>query len=356
MGGCLGKSPSGGDKEGYEASKKIEQQLKKDRQHMEREVKLLLLGAGESGKSTITKQMKIIFLKGYSQDERQGYKDIIHSNVIMAMRSIVNAGEKYGMEKVLPENLPKAMLFTTNEILFEQKVTPEIAAAVRDLWKDPGIQALYERSSEYQLIDSAAFFFNSVDRISSEDYIPSEQDLLFARARTTGITEIAFDQSGIHWRMVDVGGQRNERKKWIHCFQDVTALIFCVATSEYDQKLYEDERVNRMHESITLFEEICNCQWFSDTSIILFLNKCDLFREKIKSIDLSVCFSDYTGGNDAEKGLEYLKQKFISLNKNPKKIIFPHFTQATNTENVKFVFKAVREIVIRETLERNHLL
>lgn len=42
-------------------------------------------------------------------------------------------------------------------------------------------------------------------------------------------------------RLFDVGGQRSERKKWIHCFEDVTAIIFCVAMSEYDQVLHEDE-------------------------------------------------------------------------------------------------------------------
>ena len=97
------------------------------------------------------------------------------------------------------------------------------------------------------------------------------------------------------YRMVDVGGQRSERKKWIHCFQDVTAVIFCVAMSEYDLKLYEDETVNRMHESIKLFDEICNSRWFAETSIVLFLNKSDLFREKIKKVNLNVCFPDYQG-------------------------------------------------------------
>ena len=132
-------------------------------------------------------------------------------------------------------------------------------------------------------------------RITHPDYLPDDQDILRSRARTTGITEITFTVQDVQFRMVDVGGQRSERKKWIHCFQEVTGLIFCVAMSEYDLKLYEDETVNRMHESIMLFDEICNCQWFNETAVILFLNKADLFKEKIKSVDLSVCFPDYEG-------------------------------------------------------------
>lgn len=58
--------------------------------------------------------------------------------------------------------------------------------------------------------------------------------------------------------MVDVGGQRNERKKWIHCFESVTAVIFVVAVSEYDQVLFEDQTTNRMMEALNLFDEVRN--------------------------------------------------------------------------------------------------
>ena len=46
-------------------------------------------------------------------------------------------------------------------------------------------------------------------------------------------------------RMFDVGGQRSERKKWIHCFEGVTAIVFCVALSAYDLMLAEDEEMVR---------------------------------------------------------------------------------------------------------------
>lgn len=138
-------------------------------------------------------------------------------------------------------------------------------------------------------------YFDNIDRIGAADYLPTEQDLLRSRAKTTGIIEIEFDIEKTHFRMVDVGGQRSERKKWMHCFQEVTAVIFCVALSEYDLKLQEDETTNRMHESLKLFKEICNSKWFLETAMILFLNKRDLFEEKIRRVDLNVCFREYTG-------------------------------------------------------------
>ena len=355
--GCVGsKTPYTGSKEEQSQSKKIDTVLRKERRDLNREIKLLLLGAGDSGKSTFTKQMKILHLKGFTDEERSFFKDIIHSNVISAMRAIVTAEDRLGVTSISPDNARYAEIFKSKEILYDQKVTAEIAEAVKILWTDAGVKDLVSRSSEYQLIDSAGYFFDNIDRIAKADYTPTQDDLLRARARTTGITEITFELSGVHWRMMDVGGQRNERKKWIHCFQDVTALIFCVALSEYDMKLYEDERVNRMHESITLFDEICNCQWFGDTSVILFLNKRDLFEEKIKRVDMKCCFDDYSGGCNYEQGIEYLKNKFVALNRSKSKVIYVHVTCATDTENVRFVFNAVKDIIVRECLAKNDLL
>jgi len=95
--------------------------------------------------------------------------------------------------------------------------------------------------------------------------------------------------------MFDVGGQRSERKKWIHCFENVTAIIFLVAISAYDQVLVEDETVNRMQEALTLFDSICNSKWFVKTSIILFLNKIDIFKEKLLTSPLNQFFPDFDG-------------------------------------------------------------
>jgi guanine nucleotide-binding protein subunit alpha len=130
------------------------------------------------------------------------------------------------------------------------------AEAIAALWKDSGVQAAYERRAEYQLNDSTEYFFQRVNDVVQPNYSPSQQDILRSRVRTTGIVETTFLVEGNTFKMYDVGGQRNERKKWIHCFENVTAVLFVAAISEYDQKLFEDETQNRMVETVSLFEEI----------------------------------------------------------------------------------------------------
>lgn len=84
-------------------------------------------------------------------------------------------------------------------------------------------------------------FCDDLERFWDKSYVPTDQDLLRSRLRTTGITETVFDLGQLTYRMFDVGGQRSERKKWIHCFENVNCLLFLVAISGYDQCLVEDK-------------------------------------------------------------------------------------------------------------------
>merc|ERR1712012_1390155 len=153
------------------------------------------------------------------------------------------------------------------------KLSYELGMIMKRLWSDAGVQACFLRPREYQLNDSAQYYLNALDRLSAPNYRPTQQDVLRTRVKTTGIIETQFSYKGLHFKMFDVGGQRSERKKWIHCFEGVTAIIFCVALSGYDLVLAEDEEMNRMMESMKLFDSICNNKWFVETSIILFLNR-----------------------------------------------------------------------------------
>ncbi|XP_061905301.1 guanine nucleotide-binding protein G(i) subunit alpha-2-like isoform X2 [Entelurus aequoreus] len=352
--GIMGCTVSAEDKAAAERSKMIDKNLREDGEKAAREVKLLLLGAGESGKSTIVKQMKIIHEDGYSEDECKQYCAVVYSNTIQSIMAIVKAMVSLNIDYSSSGRLDDAQqLFALSAAAEEQGIFPDdLANVIKRLWADGGIQSCFARSREYQLNDSAAYYLNDLERITTADYIPTQQDVLRTRVKTTGIVETHFTFKELHFKMFDVGGQRSERKKWIHCFEGVTAIIFCVALSAYDLVLAEDEEMNRMHESMKLFDSICNNKWFTETSIILFLNKKDLFEDKITSSPLAICFPEYTGANKFEEAASYIQSKFEELNKKKDtKEIYTHFTCATDTKNVQFVFDAVTDVIIKNNLK-----
>jgi len=90
--------------------------------------------------------------------------------------------------------------------------------------------------------------------------------------------------------------------------------------------------------------------------MILFLNKRDLFGEKITKVPLTVCFPDYDGENTYEAGAEFLKNQFEAKNHNDEKVVYTHITCATDTDNIAAVFNAVKDIIIRQSLNEAGLM
>lgn len=72
---------------------------------------------------------------------------------------------------------------------------------------------------------------------------------------------------------------------------------------------------NRMDESLDLFQSVINSRWFLRTSIILFLNKIDVFKQKLPKVPLDKYFNEYTGGADVNKAAKYILWRFMQLNK-----------------------------------------
>jgi len=344
-----------------ERNAELETNMKLDEAADKRINKLLLLGAGESGKSTLFKQAIKIYGNGFNENELKAYGPSIHSNIILSAKMLSKMSIELGFE-VRPQNRGSKRFI--DEIKGENDpnfhLTPEVASHIKQLWDDPGIQSTFDQRHKYQLIDSTAYFMTQLDRISHDYYIPDERDILSVRVRTTGIVSTEFMVDDVKFQMFDVGGQRNERKKWIHCFENVTAVLFVAAISEYDQTLFEDESINRILEALTLFEEICNSRWFVKTSMLLFLNKCDLFKEKVQKKPLSAVYSDYKGENTYEEQANYMKHLFESKNKtkdgSPLKKIYTHITCAMDTQNVRVVFNAVADIIMRANLESSGLM
>ncbi|KAG8933848.1 guanine nucleotide-binding protein subunit alpha [Tulasnella sp. 418] len=353
--GCMQSTAM--DDEAKARNDEIENQLKRDKANAKNEIKMLLLGAGESGKSTVLKQMKLIHQGGYNEQERDSYKEIIYSNTIQSMRAILEAMPALDIP-LAPQNDARRSIIMSLPGQIEGDMLPrDVSDAVRGLWNDEGVKEAVRRAREFQLNDSATYYFNALDRIAAPGYMPTDQDILRSRVKTTGITETTFKVGELTYKLFDVGGQRSERKKWIHCFENVTALVFLVSLSEYDQMLYEDESVNRMQEALTLFDSICNSRWFVKTSIILFLNKIDLFAEKLPISPLADYFPDYTGGENYDAACEYLLHRFVSLNQSAaSKQIYAHYTCATDTQQIKFVLSAIQDILLQLHLRECGLL
>ena len=161
-----------------------------------------------------------------------------------------------------------------------------------------------------------------------------------------GIVETWFQRGDFAIGLIDVGGQRSERKKWLHCFESVNSVLFVVSMSEYDQTLEEDHNVNRMQESIKLFASVCNVKWFSNASMLLFLNKKDAFDEKITFSPLRLCFSSYDGPQEKDAASKFMAEQFLSQNHSGR-AIYRHFTCAKDPQNITKVFEAVEDVITR---------
>ncbi|XP_055708183.1 guanine nucleotide-binding protein G(q) subunit alpha isoform X4 [Phlebotomus papatasi] len=344
-------------KEQKRINQEIERQLRRDKRDARRELKLLLLGTGESGKSTFIKQMRIIHGSGYSDEDKRGFIKLVYQNIFMAMQSMIRAMDLLKIQYSVPHNQDNAELIRSVDFETVTTFEPPYVQAIKDLWSDAGIQECYDRRREYQLTDSAKYYLMEIDRVAAPNYLPTEQDILRVRVPTTGIIEYPFDLEEIRFRMVDVGGQRSERRKWIHCFENVTSIIFLVALSEYDQILFESENENRMEESKALFKTIITYPWFQHSSVILFLNKKDLLEEKIMYSHLVDYFPEYDGPQrDAIAAREFILRMFVDLNPDSEKIIYSHFTCATDTENIRFVFAAVKDTILQSNLKEYNLV
>ncbi|KAJ3427413.1 guanine nucleotide-binding protein g(o) subunit alpha [Anaeramoeba flamelloides] len=330
-------------------SKKIDKKGRKLNDKNMETIRLLLLGAGESGKSTVVKQCKNLFLNGFKKKALTRMKNSISSNIIQSIQALVNIVNNLEFEYSDPDL--KSAEEEILELSFEDHLTTENGQLISKLWKDPAVQKAYSKRNKFHLFDGAKHFLDNVEEIIKKDYIPSVKDILMLRVRTTGISETTFIYEGTKFCMIDVGGQRNERKKWIHCFEDVTCVIFVASLTGYDQVLVEESSTNRMKESLSLFSECCNSQWFQGNSLILFLNKLDLFEEQIKTSELQECFPDYDAGSNVNEAKKYIKDQFYQLNNNKEKNVYSFFTSAINPELMKDIFASVSDTVLQKQVQ-----
>jgi len=211
MGACLSRETSIEQlQKAKERSRQLD--LANQKAHMaERAIsKLLLLGAGESGKSTLFKQMISIYGKGFPEQERMSYVPIIYNNIITSMKTLCKQSATYG--PVAHQNRQSLELVEV-QLKGDEDIDPMLGQHIANLWADEGIQRTYANRAKFQLTDSSQYFFDKIKEVSAENYLPTQQDVLRSRVRTTGIVENEFEIDNNKFKMFDVGGQRNERKK-----------------------------------------------------------------------------------------------------------------------------------------------
>lgn len=348
MGVCQ-SSPNAQDLADAKRTKAIDQKLNNGMRKADGLIKMLFLGAGEAGKSTLFKQMRVLHGEGFDENHRRDAKEHIFSNMTEAMQTLIEQTEENYDGLTSPE--AKAAAATINDLSPTSDTPPfgpEEAKLFRTLLDDPNLQKAYKNRTVFHLSQGAPYFFDNMDRLCDPDCIPTVDDLLRTRVRTTGIVEAVLQIEGQRFQIYDMGGQRTERKKWIKCFRDVTAVIFVAAASGFNEVLFEDNETNRLLESLGLFELTTNQEDFKNTAIILFLNKDDVFRAKLENGgSIKTAFPEYDGPDGYQESLDYIKDQFTERSSGDLHI---HSTTATNTDNVQVVFNTVKTIIIQQSM------
>lgn len=292
-------------------TKEFDRLMEEEKVEAELHFKLLCLGAGESGKSTIIKQLVFLHKQAQiSDEEKHAYVRVLHGNVLTCITTLIKEASDFGYQQ---DEKSAGCVEMIESFDSRQLLNDSMVAAIEYLWlHSSAIAKTYERRAEFWLLESAAYYFQHMHRFVEEDYSPSEEDIVAARKRTTGVVETSLKYGNVAWSVVDVGGQRSERRKWLNCFDDVQGILFTENLAGYCSVLFEDKNVNRMQESLKLFEDTMANPLFANTPVFLILNKKDLFEQLIETKPLTIAFPEYTGPQQLRPCIEYIAEQFAA--------------------------------------------
>jgi len=341
---------------------------KKRRKVEKSKITLLLLGAGDVGKSTFCKQL----LLGNGDEVqlaslKREYRSILASNSvngIQKLRKFIAQSETQSNFVYPAELAASIQVLDKVGVIPEENdtflLTPQIADAITAVWSHNDVKQTMTalgQSLEHAHFPGGIIGFHycceNVQRFADPDFVPTNNDILVGKKRTIGVQEVNFVYQKVDFTIIDVGGQRNERKKWLNCFSTVEAVIFLAALNEYDQVLEEDPTTNRMVESLKLWKVLTNSAFFINTPFILFLNKSDLFQKKIEIVPLEDIFDEYSTfnpddkmGGRFEKGCAFIADQYKQFSGTDSFV--HHVTNATESTCCQKVFSTISENLFKD--------
>jgi len=248
--------------------------------------------------------------------------------------------------------------------LFEEK-NPFDEGAVDDavvkeskvLWASAEVKKVWDQKDELPNISciNLDYIMEHIDRIVAPNAVPNDEDVLRTRNRTTGTVELEFCyENKQDFKFVDVGGQKSERRKWSQVIQNPDAVLYFTSLTDFDVPIMVDSPKTKLQESLEIWESVVKAPAFANSIVILFLNKVDLFTEKLKKVDMTKAFPDYKGGKDAKEGSRYIRNKFAAYlpNAQAQESLQVHVTCALDTAQIRTVFNAIRTALTEKALSK----
>ena len=333
-------------------SQEIDAELKLQQKKQNSFIKIVLLGSGNSGKSTILKQMRILHGAPFSHQERVHFKSLILQNIIDSIQLVI--ANMSALNISLSSNSITFYMNQVSSFKFTDCIPLYIVNAIQVLWHDQGIQTCVSTGNKFKFQETSKYYLDHLKNYIDPEYIVSDLDILNVRAPTTSITSTTFKIDGLCYNIFDMGGQKSLRVYWAAHFDDLDAILY-VASLDCYNRIENDE--NQMTDSINLFKLLCDNSLLKSCNVILFLNKVDLFAKLIKVDKVDLYFSDYDYTNENTQlslfkySSRFFKLKFLASNVESRRSVYTHYTTATNTQNMKAVIDSVRDIIMRFALQ-----
>eukprot|EP00475_Leptophrys_vorax_P045420 TRINITY_DN9412_c0_g1_i1.p1 TRINITY_DN9412_c0_g1~~TRINITY_DN9412_c0_g1_i1.p1 ORF type:complete len:316 (-),score=86.59 TRINITY_DN9412_c0_g1_i1:127-1074(-) len=308
------------------------------------------------------KQLRRLYNPDFNlQNEVEGwFVEQVQSTVADTFKSICVHIKEHPEHPVFPANEPYVELLSK---AYRDKfdANGNMLMAMEQLWEDPHFKRiLSEKSSKNPIWFELEYWMPRLHAISRPGYVPTVEDYVQLRFNTTGILHSVIQIGGKNWDLSDIGGLRNQRRRWIHLYQNVAvgekwALLFFVSLTSYCELAWEDERTNRLCESLETFEEVLKgvkSQKTEEAQMFLIFTKADLLRNKLRTNPLRSYFADFNGSNDYNSVVEFIVGMFQNKAKEHCSSPLLHFViNSTNQHEVKTTFEVIMSAITDPMLQ-----